>query len=314
MIFSHEHLQLEMSMSTIRVSLDLNDIRLSKQNLIKAEQIGTDDKFLSSRRTKCAGLVHLLDGEYKTAAHHFISGADGLDYPDMITCADVILFGIICAVASFDRHEIRKRLIDNVDFKTSMENLRPFASASKNLAADFCSGNYSNMFCCLKVLYPFLRIDVHMSNHVDRLYESIKEKCIAQYFAPYSALDIRKMSERLQIRVEDLDYILVKMISSGQIYASIDSNTKTLYRRKHNELNDTYGRIVDLGKTHLRDLKGILLRLSFVKNGFSLDTEVSNEVGAKPLGSAGSFDDMDRIDEDGDGEMDIDQFDEENAP
>lgn len=302
-------------MSTIRVSLQLNDIRHSKQNLMKAEQIKIDDKIISSRLTKSSGLVHLLDGDYKTAAHHFISATDDLDYPEMITSIDVTLFGIICALASFDRHELRRRLVNNVDFKTIMENIKKtFASASKNLAADFCSGNYSNMFSNLKELYPLLKIDIHMAKHVDTLYANIREKCVAQYFAPYNALDLCKMSERLQIPLEDLDAILIKMISSNEMNASIDSETNTLYRRKQNELNDAYGRIVDLGKTHLRDLKGILLRLSFIKNGFSLDSENPDDVGAKPLGSAGSFEDIDRIDCDGEGEMDIDQYDDENAP
>ena len=45
-----------------------------------------------------------------------------------------------------------------------------------------------------------------------------------------------------------------------------------------------------------------------------MDSENSDDVGAKHLGIVGSFDDIDRIDCDGEGEMDIDQYDEENAP
>jgi COP9 signalosome complex subunit 1 len=306
-----DHLQLEMGMSTIRVSLDLNDIRMAKQNLTKAEQTGVDDKFMTSRLEKCAGLVYLLDGEYKTAAHHFISAADGSDFPEIISNSDVTLFGTICALASFDRNELRKKIVDNIDFKAEMESTKAYVNASKNLASNFCMGQYSNLFSVLKELYPFLRIDVHMSNHVDKLYEKIREKCIAQYFAPYSALDMCRMSEHLQIPLENLYPILVKMISNDQIDAAIDSGSNILYRRKKNGLKDTYSRVASLGKAHLHDLKGILLRLSFMKNGFSLESDIGTGT-TKPLGTAGSFDNGDC--DDGNGEMDIEQMDEESAP
>ena len=240
----------------------------------------------------------------------FISAAGSIDYPEVITCADVTLFGIICALASFDRQELRKRIVESIDFRAATENVKPYASACLSLAADFCSGQYSDIFTSLEELYPFLKVDVYMSSHVDNLYELIREKCIAQYFTPYSSLDIRKMSECLQIPLDNLDQILVKMISSDQIDAVIDSQTKILYRRKQNELSEAYNRIAHLGKTQLRDLKGILLRLSFIKNGFSLETENPIDVGIKSLGNAGSFDDIDQIDDGGDAEMDVDQFEE----
>ena len=264
---------LEMGINTIRSYVDGKDAHNATIHVRKAEQLGIEDEKLR----RFGGIVYLINADYKSAAENFVSSSSSLpplpgsqiDPSDVASRADITTFAVICALATFDRAQLCKRIIENVEFKSSLE----FTPLVRNLAVDFYSGQYSRLLASLDDLYPLLQIDIHMSSHAATLYELIKERCVSQYFDPYSSADLTRMSEVMQIPLSNLELLLVKMISSGKIPAIIDSETKTLYRHKNNESQKTLERVALLGKTQLRDLKGILLRLSFLKHHFSLDIE-----------------------------------------
>ncbi len=45
----------------------------------------------------------------------------GTQYHDVLSAQDVAVYGGLCALASFDRHELRNHVINNVSFRDYME-------------------------------------------------------------------------------------------------------------------------------------------------------------------------------------------------
>lgn len=74
-------------------------------------------------RLKCAaGLAELATKKYKLAAKHFLlANFDHCDFPDMISCNNIAIYGGLCALATFDRQELQKNVISSASFKLFLE-------------------------------------------------------------------------------------------------------------------------------------------------------------------------------------------------
>lgn len=74
-------------------------------------------------RLKCAaGLAELATKKYKLAAKHFLqANFDHCDFPDMISCNNIAIYGGLCALATFDRQELQKNIISSASFKLFLE-------------------------------------------------------------------------------------------------------------------------------------------------------------------------------------------------
>jgi COP9 signalosome complex subunit 1 len=66
-------------------------------------------------KLKCAaGLAELAQAKYKSAAKYFLeANFDYCDFSDMISPNSVATYGALCALASFDREELKKHVIAN---------------------------------------------------------------------------------------------------------------------------------------------------------------------------------------------------------
>jgi hypothetical protein len=90
---------------------------------------------------------------------------------------------------------------------------------------------------------------------------------------------MQKMAFKLQLSVEELTGLLAKLIAADKLAAKIDTATSTVYRQKTNDRRVIQEKLVALGKTQLRDLKAILLRLSMMRHGFNVESDqaISNQ-------------------------------------
>lgn len=96
---------------------------------------------------KCAaGLAELATKKYKSAAKHFLLASfDHCDFPEMISCNNVAIYGGLCALATFDRQELQKNVISSTSFKLFLE-LEPQV---RDVVFKFYESKYA---LCLKLL------------------------------------------------------------------------------------------------------------------------------------------------------------------
>ncbi|XP_069688022.1 COP9 signalosome complex subunit 1-like [Periplaneta americana] len=112
-----------------------------------AELHGKDSNQTIQTRLKCAaGLAELATKKYKSAAKHFLVGNfDHCDFPELLSPSNVAMYGGLCALATFDRHELQKNVIFSSSFKLFLE-LEP---QLRDIIFKFYESKYAS---CLKLL------------------------------------------------------------------------------------------------------------------------------------------------------------------
>lgn len=178
----------------------------------------------------CLGLAQLQQSNYRDAAYAFLNVDQQYMIPEaqggiffqnsVMTPNDVAIYGGLCALATMDRAELVRRVLDNTSFRPLLE-LEPHIRRAISM---FCSSKYKS---CLQVLESYMAdylLDVYLQNHFLKLYQLVRSKCIVQWFSAYSRVtwdDIHAQFPNglLQINLEDE---LVEMIKNGDLDARID--------------------------------------------------------------------------------------------
>ncbi len=193
----------------------------------------------------------------------------------------------------FDRAELRK-VLENAAFKNFLE----LVPQVRELINDFYGSRYAS---CLKyleelrVLYiyiyfyshlskykelalthiytmlhwqPDLELDLHLHDHVESLYQKIRNKAIVQYFSPFVSVDMQTMAQAFNTDVASLEKELSGLIMEGSIQARIDSHNKVLYARTTNQRSVTFERALRVGEDYQNTTRAMLFRVNLMKNDF----------------------------------------------
>ena len=257
---------LDMWVRLISVSIDSGQFGNVNFYITKAENAGGDG---ASAKIKAAGaLVLLVEGQYKLASRKFLEvGWElGGTFSSMIAAEDIAVYGSLTALATLDRNEIRKKMLDNSVFKSFLE----LAPGMRKLVNDFFLGKYGECLTYLREIQSELLLDIHLSKHANALISKITERIILQYFSPYSSVDMNRMAETLNMNIGLLEKTVAALISNDKMLARIDSQSKTLHLRQDDVRTITLEKVERLSAKHLTEVKRGILRLSVTQHGLSV--------------------------------------------
>lgn len=259
----------EASGSTYGTSFSYNAITLAKIHSVNA-------------------LAHLNAGQYAKAALKFASispelgnntanstnlndshtsmsrntTTDPSQFHNVIVPEDIALYGSILALASLDRNTLRATILESNTFQQRLELIPKMRDALRFIdRADYGKG--------LKLLYSMekdMRLDIHLSSHVDNLFAKIKERCMVLYFYPYSCISMRAMKDSFYIdSIEEVEEMVEKLILEGKIIgARINAKDGTL--RRDGGVEEKRGKLVRrvkrMGDRFMGDVESMMLRLS----------------------------------------------------
>lgn len=209
-------------------------------------------------KLKCAsGLAELAQRQYKNAARLFLQVSfDHLDYSEILSPQDVAIYGGICALATFDREELQKKVLSSSSFKQFLE-LQP---QLRDILHKFYASQYAMCLKSLDLMKDNLMLDIFLSPHVDRLYTQIRNRSLIQYFSPYVSADLNKMATAFNTSVNSLEDELTTLILDGQISARIDSRKKILYARDVDHRCSTFSKALQVGDEYESRIKTLMLR------------------------------------------------------
>lgn len=224
-------------------------------------------------RLKCAaGLAELATKKYKSAAKHFLqANLDHCDFPEMLSSSNVAMYGGLCALATFDRHELQKNVIFSSSFKLFLE-LEP---QLRDIIFKFYESKYASCLKLLDEIKDNLLLDMYIAPHVNTLYTQIRNRALIQYFSPYLSADMRKMATAFNRTVLALEDELMQLILDGQIQARIDSHNKILYAKDVDQRSTTFEKSLQMGKEYQRRTRMLVLRAAVLKN--QIHVKVSSE-------------------------------------
>lgn len=129
-------------------------------------------------KVKCAaGLAELNCKRYKLAAKFFLSASfENFNYSEVITPNNVAIYGSLCALATYDRHELQSQVIQSSSFKAFLE-LEP---QIREILYKFYESKYA---VCLKLLDQIkdqLLLDMYLAPHINSLYSAIRHRSLRQ--------------------------------------------------------------------------------------------------------------------------------------
>lgn len=156
-----------------------------------------DDQTKNQPRMAAAmGLAQMHEGSYEgsylEAANSFLSIDPSLGdtFNEVITPNDVAVYGGLCAMASMDRNELQRRVLDNGSFRNFLE-LEPHI---RRAISFFCNSKFR---LCLDILEAYRAdylLDLHLQRHVAPLYTRIRTKAMQQYLLPFSRVTLESMA------------------------------------------------------------------------------------------------------------------------
>lgn len=259
---------IHMCLNAILVSIEMGQFTHVTSYVSKAEQTPDGLDSVTVAKLRCAaGLAHLESKKYKLAARKFLeTGYElGNNYTEVIAPQDIATYGGLCALASFDRTELKNKVIDNLTFRNFLE----LVPEVRELINDFYSSHYASCLGYLGNLKANLLLDIHLHDHVETLYNQIRNKALIQYTNPFVSVDLRMMANAFKTSVGGLQKELEVLITENQIQARIDSHNKILYARHADQRNTTFQRVLQTGCEFDRDVKAMLLRANLIKHDYN---------------------------------------------
>lgn len=80
-----------------------------------------------------------------------------------------------------------------------------------------CSSHYASCLDYLGNLKANLLLDIHLHDHVETLYDQIRNKALIQYTHPFVSVDLRMMANAFKTSVSGLEKELEALITDNQI-------------------------------------------------------------------------------------------------
>uniref|UniRef100_A0A914Z1A3 26S proteasome regulatory subunit Rpn7 N-terminal domain-containing protein n=1 Tax=Panagrolaimus superbus TaxID=310955 RepID=A0A914Z1A3_9BILA len=98
---------------------------LSKISAVNISEFECDIVFyvecLNPSKSKTSNITAVKDMA-KTAADKFISvDHEVFEFPDLLSTCDIAYYGCFCALASYDRNQLKEKVINNGNFRKFME-------------------------------------------------------------------------------------------------------------------------------------------------------------------------------------------------
>eukprot|EP01111_Echinosteliopsis_oligospora_P002599 TRINITY_DN138_c0_g1_i2.p1 TRINITY_DN138_c0_g1~~TRINITY_DN138_c0_g1_i2.p1 ORF type:complete len:494 (-),score=153.65 TRINITY_DN138_c0_g1_i2:105-1424(-) len=269
---------LQMCFNVIRVSIEMNNFAHVSNYVGKAEQTSAEsaEPAVQSRLRVCSGLANLENKKYKAAALKFLEANFNLgDFNYVLAPQDVAIYGALTALATFDRSELKKKVIDNQVFR----NYSELVPEVREMIHDFYGSKYASCLAHLEKLKGDLLLDIHLHDHVESLYQKIRSKALIQYFSPFVSVDLNTMAAAFSTSVSGIEKELAKLIMDGSIQARIDSHNKRLYARHTDQRSQTFQNSLKMGDEYQRSVNALLMRVNLQRSEFIVKLPRRDDLG-----------------------------------
>lgn len=182
---------------------------------------GEEDKAIQPYLCAADGLALMDVRNYYGAANRFLATDAGMGQScnTLIGPNDVAIYGCLCALATMDRNELQKRVLENSSFRTYLE-LEPHI---RKAITFFVNSRYT---ACLNVLEAYhldYFLDIHLHNHIEDIYQMVRSKSIVQYFIPFSCVTLDSLNQAFAAPGKNIDKELVGMIQRKELNARINT-------------------------------------------------------------------------------------------
>jgi COP9 signalosome complex subunit 1 len=179
----------------------------------------------------CLGLANLQQGSYREAANSFLNVAPSYMNPEIIAGInfqrevispnDIAIYGGLTALATMDRTELQRRVLDNSSFRQFLE----LESHLRRAISMFCAAKYTGCMAILESYRTDYMLDLFLQDHFMKLYWMVRGKSIVQWFSAFSVVTLDALAKAFPTLPEyqgTIEQELGAMIRAGRLKARID--------------------------------------------------------------------------------------------
>ena len=272
-----------MCFKIIQVAVDRGDWMGVHAQAAKVKNLAQKPEEQEKARPKVAaamGLSYMAQGSYRDAATSFISTEPTLGdtFNEVLTSNDVAVYGGLCALASMDRNELQRLVLENTGFRNFLE-LEPHI---RRAISFFCSSKYAQ---CLEILEAYrtdYMLDIHLHRHVQSIFAEVRSKGIVQYFVPFSCVTLDALATVFapaeDLKIEDE---LVEMIEKGKLDARLDLEARLLLAKESEARAAVHADARDMAAKYIQTAHMRLLRMNAINAG--LEVKQPNSHGKQML-------------------------------
>ncbi|OLL24403.1 COP9 signalosome complex subunit 1 [Neolecta irregularis DAH-3] len=238
--------QVDLAMKLIVAYAELHNMTsISTSSGKVIASIEEEQKSILEPKMKAAvAIVYLDGGRYKDAADSFLSLPPDLKYDEAYS-------------------KLKDRVINNTDVRTFLE-LEPY---TKELIQSFYNAKYSVCFDILRRYKPDFLLDIYLSEHVEKLYNEIKERAVTQYFQPFTSVSMEKMAEAFGWTYSEIFALVKKLVQDGKMEARIDT---ILVSKIKDDRTKLYEQTNALKERFEEDSRVILMNVNIVRAGLEV--------------------------------------------
>ncbi|PWY71041.1 COP9 signalosome subunit 1 [Aspergillus sclerotioniger CBS 115572] len=283
----------------VNVAIERGDwlsVQSNVQRLRNLQSKQEDQAKNQPKMSAALGLSQLHSGSYLDAANSFLATDPSLgdSYNEVLTSNDVAVYGGLCALASMDRNELQRRVLDNNSFRNFLE-LEPHI---RRAISFFCNSKFRP---CLEILEAYnadYLLDIHLQRHIKTLFTRIRTKSIQQYLIPFSRVTLESMTKMFAPKVvggqadptdSNSPFVeeLIGLIQDGTLDARIDLEKKVLVSNQVNLRNEVQQSILDSLENYSREAHLRLLRTNIIRAGLEVRADERRPKEDRSKGSEG---------------------------
>lgn len=256
------------------LSVQSNVQRLRNQQSKPEEQAKNQPKISAA-----LGLSQLHLNSYTDAANSFLSTEPTLgdSFNEVLTSNDVAVYGGLCALASMDRNELQRRVLENSSFRNFLE-LEP---QIRRAISFFCNSKFQP---CLEILEAYRTdylLDIHLQRHITAILSRIRTKSIEQYIIPFSRVTLGSMAKVFAPAVvaghpsptdpsSPFVQELIQLIQDGVLDARIDLEKMVLVSNQTDLRTEVQQAALDNMQEFSREAHLRLLRTNILRSGLEV--------------------------------------------
>eukprot|EP00299_Pterocystis_sp_00344_P018528 c9249_g1_i1.p1 GENE.c9249_g1_i1~~c9249_g1_i1.p1 ORF type:complete len:430 (-),score=110.66 c9249_g1_i1:57-1295(-) len=226
------------------------------------------DKSLMASARASSGLFFLHATNYRMAASKFLDCTVDVNgtFNFVMTGADVATYAVLCALATYDRSDLRTHVLEKQSFRSLLE----LVPNVREILNSFYESRYSSCLHALEKLRATLQLDLYISPHISTLIADIRRKAMIQYIYPFSSVVLDHMATNFATTRPVLETELCDLIANKKIRAVIDAVDGILYSREEDPSVATFEKLTALSNKYERNTIALLFRAQCVRCHLSL--------------------------------------------
>lgn len=192
------------------------------------------------------GLFHLIKAEFNEAAVYFSNALSSFDATELITFDSLILYTVFTSLLTFNRDDLRVKLIENSEVRKCKELVE--------LPECFFECYYSEILRKLLLFLEHCEKDLFLAPFKDYFCKEMKIKMYFQLLVSYQSLQLARMASFFNIETSHLEEDLRCFIAEGRISCVID-RIDGVVRMKNAKKEEDLNAFFAHGSKVLREIK-----------------------------------------------------------